>query len=213
MHCIWDFNGTLLGDAALALEADNRILKKMGCAPITMETYKTYMRNPLPGFYEDIGCDLERHPYEWINREFLDYFNAHIVDAGLIEGTVALLETLTQRGATHSILSSSYEPTLLEQAKALGLDGYMQAITGMLTDRGESKEERGLHQLEHLGIDREQVVLIGDTTTDAFVARHMGVRCVLVSWGHNTRARLEGCGVPVVDTHEALIDCLEGLGI
>lgn len=208
MHCIWDFNGTLLSDAQLALEADNRILAKMGMAPITLETYRRFMRNPLPGFYEDLGCDLRKYPYEWINQEFLAYFNARVLDAGLIPGAAQMLETLSQKGFTHSILSSSYEPSLLEQAKGLGIDCWMREITGMPTNLGERKEERGLHQLERLGVEREQTVLIGDTTTDKFVADHMGVRCVLVTWGHNGRAQLEACGVPVADTIQELIEQL-----
>lgn len=208
MHCIWDFNGTLLADVLLSLEADNRILAKMGMAPISLETYRRFMRNPLPGFYEDLGCDLQKYPYEWINREYLEYFNARVVDAGLMPGAQELLKELSQKGFTHSILSSSYEPSLLAQAKALGIDRWMRKITGMLTNLGERKEERGLHQLERLGVERAQTVLIGDTTTDKFVADHMGVRCVLVTWGHNGRAQLEACGVPVADTMQQLAEIL-----
>ena len=209
MHCIWDFNGTLLCDVQLALEADNRVLAQMGKAPITLETYRRYMRNPLPGFYADIGCDLNAYSYEWINREFLDYFNPRVVEAGLMPGTLALLQALCDQGATHSILSSSYEPSLIAQANALGLTPYMRAMTGMLSDLGERKEARGMHQLALLGVNREQAVLIGDTTTDALVARHMDVRCVLVSWGHNARTQLEACGVPVADTHAQLLSILK----
>lgn len=211
MHCIWDFNGTLLSDVQLALEADNRILAQMGMKPISLETYRRHMRNPLPGFYADIGCDLETYPYAWINREFLDYFNPRVVNAGLMPGTVELLEALCRRGVSHSILSSSYEPSLIDQARALGLEPYMRMITGMLSDLGERKEERGLHQLSMLGVPREQTVLIGDTTTDALVAGQLGVRCVLVSWGHNGRVQLETCGVPVADTHAQLLDMLESM--
>lgn len=209
MHCIWDFNGTLLGDVHLALEADNRILALMGMPAISLETYRRYMRNPLPGFYEDLGCDLQKYPYAWINREFLDYFNPRVVEAGLMPGTLEVLEALARKGVTHSILSSSYEPSLKKQARALGLTPYMCEMTGMLSDLGERKEERGLHQLERLGIDRSEAVLIGDTTTDAFVAAHMGVRCVLVTWGHNGRDQLAACGVPVADTHAQLLEVLE----
>lgn len=211
MHCIWDFNGTLLADAQLALEADNRLLAQMGKEPITMETYRTYMRNPLPGFYRDIGCDLDAYSYAWINRAFLDYFNPRLAQVGLIPGTKEMLARLSNEGDTHSILSSSHEPVLLEQARALGVDEGMQAITGMPNDNGDSKEERGVHQLSLLGIPKTEAVLIGDMTTDAFVAEHMGIRCVLVTWGHNTRARLERCNVPVVDTHEELEKCLANM--
>ena len=49
-HVIWDFNGTLLNDAQLALSIDNRLLRQMGMEPITLEDYRTFMRNPVELF-------------------------------------------------------------------------------------------------------------------------------------------------------------------
>ena len=167
------------------------------------------MRNPLPGFYEDLGCDLKTFPYTWINREYLDFFNEHVLSAGLVPGAGEMLDVLTAKGFTHSILSSSYEPSLIKQADALGLTNRMRAVTGMLSDLGERKEARGLYQLEQLGVQRAETILVGDTTTDKWVADFMGIRCVLVSWGHNGRMQLEACGVPVADTVAQLIEILE----
>lgn len=211
MHCIWDFNGTLLNDAPLALEADNIILAQMNMPPITMDTYRAHVRNPIDGFYVDIGCDLEKYAFSWINDTFLEYFNPRVTDAGLIDGAIDVLRALASSGHSHSILSSSYEPVLLQQAEALGLMPYMRAVTGLLDNQGGSKELRGMHQLRALQMGTKDTVIIGDTVSDAFVANHMGIDCILVSWGHNSRARLEACGVPLVDTLEELVECIAHL--
>jgi phosphoglycolate phosphatase-like HAD superfamily hydrolase len=43
--------------------------------------------------------------------------------------------------------------------------------------------------LDSYGIERRRAVFIGDTTHDAEVARTLGVSCVLLSTGHQSRAR------------------------
>lgn len=196
-HVIWDFNGTLLRDVELALSIDNELLRRMGMEPITLEIYRTFMRNPVDLFYRDLGVDLEKHDFAWINATFLERFDREVLSAGLMPGTLEALGAVQAAGYTQSILSSSYEPTLLRQARELGLMPYMQAVTGLLNNLGGTKEERGLHQLAALGVAAEEAVLVGDMITDAFVASHMGCRCILVAGGHNSERRLRQCGMPV----------------
>ena len=52
-----------------------------------------------------------------------------------------------------------------------------------------------LHELHD---SPKETLLIGDTTHDAEVARAMGIECVLIPCGHNSRERLVQCGVDVV---------------
>ncbi|HET9132238.1 MAG TPA: HAD hydrolase-like protein, partial [Terriglobia bacterium] len=49
-----------------------------------------------------------------------------------------------------------------------------------------------------------KTVMIGDTTHDADVARHLGVDCILLSSGHHSRGRLIQKDVPVLDSLTAL---------
>lgn len=196
-HIIWDFNGTLLSDVELALSIDNQLLQQMGMEPITLEEYRTFMRNPVDLFYRDLGVDFEKHDFARINEAFLEAFDREVLRVGLMPGALDAICALQAAGYTQSILSSSYEPTLQSQAQDLGLTPYMLAVTGLTDNRGGTKEERGLHQLASLGVAPEEAVLVGDMITDAFVASHMGCRCILVEGGHNTRRRLCQCGMPV----------------
>ena len=62
----------------------------------------------------------------------------------------------------------------------------------------EGKVVQGLRMLEALHVAPEETVLIGDTTHDAEVAKAMGVVCILIPCGHNSRDRLMRCGVEVI---------------
>ncbi|HSR88152.1 MAG TPA: HAD hydrolase-like protein, partial [Pontiella sp.] len=59
------------------------------------------------------------------------------------------------------------------------------------------KVENGKQYIARQATDPEHVLFVGDTVHDFEVAQAMGVNCVLVACGHNSRPRLDACGVPV----------------
>jgi phosphoglycolate phosphatase len=62
-------------------------------------------------------------------------------------------------------------------------------VQGMMNTLALGKLEGGMLLLDSYGIERRRTVFIGDTTHDAEVARTLGVSCVLLSTGHQSRAR------------------------
>lgn len=196
-HIIWDFNGTLLCDAQLSVDTDNAVFDQLGIPRITLEQYRENMTMPVRDFYAALGIDFARHPYERISRLWLDAFNAGAVEAGLVPGVMEVIAALHGKGLTQSVLSASYEPSLLHQCAHLGLVPYMRAINGLHDESAEPKTEIGRRQMRALGLDPADVVLVGDIEADAQLARELGTACVLVPWGHNSEARLLRAGFPI----------------
>ena len=60
---VFDWSGTLSDDAALCLDADNRLLGRHGHAPITLQKFREYYLNrDLVGFYErEFGIRFASH--------------------------------------------------------------------------------------------------------------------------------------------------------
>ena len=58
-----------------------------------------------------------------------------------------------------------------------GLDDYYAAC----------KIANGKRLVKDLGVDKSEILLVGDTTHDFDVAKAIGADCVLVSGGHQTR--------------------------
>ena len=203
-HIIWDFNGTLLCDAQLSVDTDNYVFDALGLPRITIDDYRQHMTMPVRDFYTALGVDLKRYPYETISRLWLDRFNRYAVDAGLVPGVLDVVRALHDAGIGQSVLSASYEPSLLHQCEHLGLVPYMRAINGLHDESAEPKTEIGRRQLRTLGLDPAHTVLVGDMEADAALARALGTACVLVPWGHNSRERLMKTGFPVVESCEAL---------
>ena len=193
-HIIWDFNGTLLGDAQLGVDCDNYVFDVLGLPRITIEDYRAHMTMPVCDFYTALGVDLNVYKYETISRLWLDRFNEHAVSAGLVPGALEHIARLKALGFTQSILSASYEKSLLAQCEALGLVPYMDEISGLSDESARKKTDIGRRQLERLGLRGEDCVLVGDMVADSELAAVLGTNCVLVPWGHNSEARLAKTG-------------------
>lgn len=210
-HIIWDFNGTLLNDAQLSVDADNAVFAQLGLPPITLDTYRRHMTMPVRDFYAALGVDLNVYTYDTISRLWLDVFNAGALDAGLVPGMLDVVRRLHAAGRSQSVLSASYEPSLRAQCDALGLTPYMRAVDGLENENAERKTAIGLRQLARLGLRGGDTVLVGDIASDAELAGALGASCVLVPWGHNSLDRLTACGCPVARTPAELETALSAL--
>ncbi len=207
-HIIWDFNGTLLNDAQLGVNADNHVFDALGLPRITIEDYRAHMTMPVRDFYTSLGVDLSVYPYETISSIWLDYFNQYAVGVGLVPDAMDLIVRLKEKGFTQSILSASYEVSLMEQCNALGLAAHMTRIDGLEDESAQKKTDIGRRQLQRLGMTGEDVVLVGDMVADAQLADALGAACILVLWGHNDTARLQKTGKPVAHTMQELEEML-----
>ena len=102
-----------------------------------------------------------------------------------------------RRLAGQIVLSATEQNMLLRQISELGLDGVFDEVLGMDNIEAHSKLPAALRFKERHPDAR--LVVIGDTTHDFEVARAIGAECILVASGHQSRATLEKCGVPVAD--------------
>ena len=209
-HIIWDFNGTLLSDAQLGVDCDNHVFDTLGLPRITIDDYRMHMTMPVRDFYTALGVNLNVYKYETISRLWLDRFNQHAVSVGLVPGALELAAKMKAAGFTQSILSASYEKSLLEQCEALGIHAYMNEISGLGDESAQKKTDIGRRQLERLGLRGEDCVLVGDMVADSELADALGTDCVLVPWGHNSAERLQRTGRCVVrdmdELEQVLID-------
>ena len=102
---IFDWNGTLIDDVWLNLNAINGVLEKRGIKPITTEYYRENFQFPVSVFYKELGLDVKG---EWdeIAQEFGKLYIADIEKVKLFPDVVSTLEELTKAGIEVSILSA-----------------------------------------------------------------------------------------------------------
>lgn len=209
-HIIWDWNGTLWDDTWLCVEINNHMLQRRSLPEISVDTYRNTLCFPVLDYYCQLGFNYENDPYDRLAEEFIAEYEHRRFECALQEGARELIETLHARKIPQAVLSAYQHDTLLQAVDYFGLTPFFNDIIGLDDIYAAGKVENGKKYIAGLDLASSEVLFIGDTVHDFEVAQAMGVQCVLVSGGHNSRPRLETCNVPVVDT---LLDVRRHIGI
>ena len=198
-HVIWDWNGTLLDDTWLCIDVMNGLLAERAHPPLTHARYLEIFDFPVVDYYERLGFDFDRDPFAIIGAEFIRRYETRRLECRLHEDAIATLAFTRSRGVPQSVLSAYRHDTLVELLAHFGLRDFFTGVLGSDNVYAQGKVEQGRRWIAQLGIDPSTAVLVGDTVHDFEVAEAMACRCLLVADGYHPRAKLERCGVAVVD--------------
>lgn len=209
---LWDWNGTLLDDVALCVDALNRLLARYGYSQrYDRDQYRAIFGFPVEEYYQRAGFDFARHPFADLAESYMaDYIPASAA-CPLADGARDALDAFADAGLRQVILSASPLTTLKRQVAERGVTACFDRLLGLGDIYAKSKVELGLRFLREGEIDPARTVMIGDSTHDFEVARALGVDCVLQSSGHQPPEVLRRTGAPVVSgLREAAEYILEG---
>ncbi|WP_190125676.1 HAD family hydrolase [Streptomyces inusitatus] len=208
-HLVWDWNGTLLDDAAAIVSATNAAFAEIGLGPITLERYRELYRIPIPRFYESVlGRPPTAAEWEITDVVFHRHYSERRVGCGLTDGAERLLKEWRLAGHSQSLLSMYGHDELVPVVRGYGIESHFIRVEGRTGPSGGSKAPHMRRHLEALAetVSPERTVVIGDAVDDAVAAAHVGARAVLFTGGSHSRASLEAAGVPVVDTLEHAVE-------
>lgn len=203
-HVIWDWNGTLLDDLDIAVDAVGALLEEHNIPKVTAENYKKVFRFPVIEYYKDIGFDLEKISFEYLCDRFVQEYNqkrAHL--AQLFEGTHDIL-TAIKAQKTQSILSAGAQSHLDEITKSLKIDHLFDNIYGLNDFYAAGKIHRGKQLLEDVGIEASKTIMIGDTDHDHAVGKALGIDVLLIADGHQHYDKLKSIHHNVIPTRRAI---------
>ena len=206
-HIVWDFNGTLLDDVEVGILAVNRMLQKRGIPTVAdAQEYRRVFCFPIQEYYRAIGFDFSVEPYEVLAPEWVANYREFEHTARVYPQAEAWLSRFAQSGVKQVLLSATERSMLIEQVKALRLDGYFCRIYGLDNIHAHSKKSLAeAFRCEH---PDAVPLLIGDTLHDAEAAEAMGADCVLFCGGHQSRERLARTGLPVISDFSELAQFL-----
>jgi phosphoglycolate phosphatase len=205
-HLVWDWNGTLLDDAWLIRGTLNTLLERRGLPTLSPEEHAAGFGFPLKAYYASVGFDFGRESFEEVSREFKDVYESRRDELELRDGAVQLMGELERRGIAQSLLSAYNRDLLRDFVTQRGLARFFTGVTGTDNLTAEGKVELGCRWLESSGHDPAAVLMVGDTLHDVEVARAMGVSIVLIDSGHQSLARLQATGCPILPHLGALLN-------
>ena len=207
MTVLWDWNGTLIADVPHVVRINNLVFRSYGYRDTTAEEYRSLFRFPVKDYYLEYGVteeDFTAIAREW-NKLYVDGF----AEVPLAPHVVETVRRFQAAGFRQVILSASQIDQLRAQvARFPDLDGVFDEVLGIGDVYASSKVQLAKDYLARGGIDPLDTVFIGDTSHDAEVAQAIGVRCFLISGGHQNDDVLEKTGATVLrsltDTYELL---------
>ena len=199
-HIIWDWNGTLLDDAWLCVDVMNDILMEYNLPVSTLERYRAIFEFPVMDYYEKLGFDFSKDPFEKVGMEFMIRYNDRQKEASLHREVLDVLELLHKKGYGQSILSAREQNELRKEIQEMGISPYFSMVFGLNDHYAHGKTDIGKNLLKALNQPKGDFLFIGDTLHDAEVATELGIDCILIPNGHHSYERLVTSGVPVVDS-------------
>ncbi|MBQ8310452.1 MAG: HAD family hydrolase [Clostridia bacterium] len=204
--CIFDLDGTLLDTITTIAYYANYALEKHGVAPISVDRYKylvgTGAKNLIHGALRERGCDGEA----LFERVFADYnaaYNANVTYlTAPYDGIVSMLEGLRKHGIKTAIVSNKPDFATKSVVREIFGDGYFDFVTGQVDGVPIKPDPTAvLNLIERLGIQKDECVYVGDTSTDMKTGKNAGLYTIGVLWGFRDRAELEENGADVIVAH------------
>lgn len=193
-HIIWDWNGTLLDDVGLSLEAINIVLARYNLPPLRKERYLEIFTFPVIEYYRELGFNFDRTPFEQVGTEFISEYTARMLKVPLNRGARNFIKQAHQADVGQSLLSAAKVQMLETMMEHHNLDQYFQRIIGLDNHYAHSKLAAGLAWRRQLSLADDDILYVGDTLHDVDVAGEIGVPIVLLSLGHTSADRLIATG-------------------
>ena len=101
-------------------------------------------------------------------------------------------------------LSATNKKTLDEQLKHYNIYDYFDSVVGESNKYANGKVELGKSWIKESKIKTDEAIFIGDTVHDYAVSIAMNVKPILITTGHNSRAKLERTNAIVIDDLEEI---------
>lgn len=209
MTVLWDWNGTLIADVPHVVRINNLVFRAHGYRDTTADEYRRLFRFPVKNYYLEYGVTEE--DFSLIAREWNERYVEGFDDVPLAPHVQETVKRFQTAGFRQVIISASQIDQLREQvARFPEIEGVFDEVLGIGDVYASSKVQIAKDYLSRSGIDPLEAVFIGDTNHDAEVAQAIGVKCLLVSGGHQNDDILKKTGATVL---QRLTDACDLLGV
>ena len=190
----WDWNGTLLNDIRICIDAMNIMLRDRKLKELDEERYRQVFTFPVREYYLEVGFDFSAEPFEKPAIEFIENYDKLIGTASIFEDARATLEAFRQKGYTQMILSAMQNEFLQGLVASHKIGHYFEKISGIEDHYASGKVDNARNLIAGLDGQAGEIIMIGDTIHDHEVGEELGIRVILVTRGHQSEIRLQKSG-------------------
>lgn len=187
---VWDWNGTLLDDVDLCIKCMNQLLEERSIQEMNKSHYREIFTFPVKAYYKMAGFDFSIEDFEKPAMEFIQLYYENLSSAILFKQVIQVLDRIKEKGMKQFILSAMEHDSLIHSMKEKKIFHYFEGISGIDNHYAHSKLEMGRNLLDKYGLNKNEILLIGDTLHDLDVGKNLGLKVLLVANGHQSKERL-----------------------
>jgi len=187
---IFDLDGTLIDSYQALYLCFQDIYEKMGRQPLSFDEVKKVVGYGLSNTFRDLlgeervseALRLFRQKYEEVYRE----------NTFLLPGAREVLEALHARGMKLAIATNKMGPFSRYILQHFGLDRLFAVIVGDEdVSRNKPHPEMLFYAMEKMGLQKEEVIFVGDSLVDIQTGKNAGLPIFVVPTGVTKREELE----------------------
>ena len=192
---IFDLDGTLINTIADLGACTNYALEKLGYPTHDIESYKFRVGNGINNLFRRSLPEGEKTDENVlrVRREFIPYYNAHNTDLSRpYPGVVELLEALQTEGILLAVASNKYQEATAKIIGELYPSIRFSAVLGQREGINIKPDPQIVFDiLQATGVDKADVLYVGDSGVDMQTGLNAGVETCGVTWGFRPRTELE----------------------
>ena len=198
---IFDLDGTTIDTVKSIAYYVNETLKKFGYGEIEVEKFNILAGNgPKNLIHRSLECvGGDQNLFDEFFKSYVDSYNSNVFHLSEpFEGIVKLLEDLKANGIKTAIVSN-------KQDKAVKI--LSEHFFGDLVDLNVGFKEgialkpapdSLLNTMKELGVEKDEVLFVGDTDVDMITAKNAGVKSIGVLWGFRGEEELKSNGADYI---------------
>ena len=192
---IFDLDGTLLNTIADLAHSTNYALNKLGYPTHEIDQYHFMVGNGINKLFERALPEGEKSEENVlrVRKQFIPYYDQHNADDSCpYPGIPELLSNLQTAGIQLAVASNKYHSATQKLIEHYFPEIHFTAVFGQREGRNVKPDPTIVFDiLKIAGVDKKEVLYVGDSGVDMQTAANAGITACGVTWGLRPRTELE----------------------
>lgn len=186
---VFDFDGTIALTLEASVRAVNKLSEKYGFRKVTNEDVEIFREKGWKQAIKGFKVSILKIPQILLDGQ--KEMAKEIEAVEMVEGLDRVLIELKKKGYVLGVLTSNS----LENAERF-FDKYNLKFDYVYSEKTLFGKEKAINKLlEDRGLNKEEIVYVGDETRDWEACEKAGVKMIGVGWGFNTAEALKKNGL------------------